>query len=73
MAYPAASGWQQSFFKVVNAVLPQVSLFDLGSRAANLDWGPVPAWVVLSLAGYMLAYGATMLVIAWFKFRRQAV
>jgi hypothetical protein len=57
----------------LNALLPQVGLFDLGSRTANTNWGPVPTWVVGTLAVYMVLYCSAMLSLSWFKFRNQAV
>ena len=73
MAYPSASPAMQGVFKFFNVVLPQFSIFDLGGRAANLHWAPIPLWVVLFLAGYMLAYSSFMMGLSWLRFRRQAV
>jgi ABC-type transport system involved in multi-copper enzyme maturation permease subunit len=73
MAYDAASPESQAIFKAVNALIPQYGLFDMSSRVANIGWSPVPAWVLLSLALYMVAYTVTMLTLSWAKFRRQAV
>jgi len=58
---------------VINAAIPQMSLFDLGSRVANTGWTPVAGWVVLALAGYAIAYCTAMLILSWLRFRRQAV
>ncbi len=57
----------------VSNLLPQVGLFDLGSRATNQNWTLVPAWVVLALAGYMAIYSTAMLTFSWAKFRRRAI
>jgi|CXWL01.1.fsa_nt_gi ABC-type transport system involved in multi-copper enzyme maturation permease subunit len=57
----------------VSSFLPQIGLFDLGSRAANLNWTLAPTWVILALAGYMTAYSAAMLTLSWAKFRRRAI
>jgi ABC-type transport system involved in multi-copper enzyme maturation permease subunit len=73
MSYSAASGPAQFAIKALNSVLPQFSLFDLGSRAANLHWAPVPLWVVLFLLGYAVVYSTAMTLLAWTKFRRQAL
>ncbi len=73
MAAGSASQTQIYTFQLINGILPQVQLFDLGSRAANSNWGPIPLWVVGFLACYMVAYSAGMLSIGWIKFRRQAV
>lgn len=73
MAYETASPGMQWFFKVLNAMLPQFGLFDIGPRVANEHWSPVPMWVVGALLAYGLAYGGAMLMLAWSKFRSQAV
>ncbi|MBL8049272.1 MAG: ABC transporter permease subunit [Chthonomonas sp.] len=69
-ANPGAGGF---FFKALNGVLPQVNLFDLGSRVANDQWGMVPMWVVGALLAYAVLYTSAMLGVSWLKFRRQAV
>lgn len=73
MAYPSVDPVSQVVFKLVTAMLPQFDLFDIGSRVANIGWAPAPAWVVGALAGYLLVYGAAMMVLSWLKFRKQAV
>jgi ABC-type transport system involved in multi-copper enzyme maturation permease subunit len=73
MAYESGQTSMQPVFKFLNALLPQVGLFDLGSRTANTNWGPVPTWVVGTLAVYMVLYCSAMLSLSWFKFRNQAV
>lgn len=73
LGYDQAGPATQWIFKGLNAIVPQYGLFDFGSRAANIGWGPVPAWVVGALFGYMVVYSAVMLSLSWAKFRRQAV
>lgn len=73
LAYATASPAMVWFFKIVNGILPQYSLFDLGGRAANTGWGPAPAWAVGVLFVYALVYSAAMMTLSWLKFRRQAV
>ncbi|MBN8689475.1 MAG: ABC transporter permease subunit [Armatimonadetes bacterium] len=73
MAYESGQTGMAPVFRFVNAILPQTNLFDLGSRAANSNWGTVPAWVVGSLAVYMALYSAAMLGLGWSKFKNQAV
>lgn len=63
----------QFVFKFLNAILPQFSLFDLGGRAANVGWSPVPLWVMGFLVGYWLLYSAGLVAIAWAKFNRKAI
>lgn len=73
MAYDASNpaiGW---LFKLLNAILPQYSLFDMGGRASNSGWAPVPLWVMGFLFAYMLVYSLAMLRLSWSKFRRQAI
>lgn len=67
---PAAIQW---IYKLVAAILPQLNVFDLGGRAANLDWSPVSISVVGQLFLYMAMYTAAMVALSWAKFRRQAV
>jgi len=73
MASTTASPGQVILFQIVNGILPQVQLFDLGARAANQNWGTVPLWVVGFLFAYMVAYSAAMIGISWLKFRRLSV
>jgi ABC-type transport system involved in multi-copper enzyme maturation permease subunit len=60
-------------FKFLNSILPQYGLFDMGSRAANIGWGPAPVWVVGALFCYMALYSSGMVALSWSKFRKQAV
>ncbi len=73
IAYETSSPAIQWVFKLLNAALPQYGLFDIGSRAANTNWTPVPIWVVGSLAGYAVLYSTAMVLISWTKFRKQAL
>lgn len=73
MGYDGASPAGKMLFKGMTALLPQLSLFDLGGRATYLSWTPVPLWVMLALAGYALLYGFALTGIAWLRFRRQAL
>lgn len=73
MAYETSSPAMQWFFKFLNAILPQFGLFDIGPRVANEHWAPVPLWVVGGLLAYGVAYAGGMLLLAWSKFRSQAV
>lgn len=60
-------------FKVLNAIVPQVHLFDLSGRAIYLHWSPVPFWVMGSLAAYAFVYAAAAISLSWVRFRRQAL
>ena len=73
MGFASAGPGVQWTFKLINAVLPQVTIFDLGGRAANQHWPPVALWVVGFLFGYMVVYTSGMLSLAWIRFRRQAI
>lgn len=73
MAYSGTTPLMGSLFRVVNALLPQFSLFDMGSRVANDGWGTAPAWVMLALLAYMLLYSSGMVALSWTKFRKQAL
>jgi ABC-type transport system involved in multi-copper enzyme maturation permease subunit len=57
----------------LEALAPRFSLFDLGARAASTNLGPIPAWAMLALAMYALVYAAFLIVVAWLRFRRQAL
>lgn len=73
MGYASAAAPLQIGFKFLNALLPQYSLFDIGSRVSNQHWSPVPLWVVGALAAYMVIYSGGMLTLGWMKFRKQAI
>ncbi len=73
IAYETSGPATQWVFKFMNAILPQVGLFDIGSRVANSNWGPVPLWVVGALAVYAIGYSAAMITLSWAKFRKQAI
>ncbi len=60
-------------YAFINGLLPQVHLFDMGSRAVYPDWSPVPIWVVGFLVAYGMTYSFAMLGLGWLKFRKQAV
>jgi Cu-processing system permease protein len=57
----------------INALLPQLHLFDFSGRAVYFEWSHVPMWVLGALVVYALLYGGAMMAVAWLKFRRQAV
>lgn len=73
LAYSSSPPALQPVFKLVNAALPQYGLFDLGSRAANFNWSPVPLWVMGALLGYAIVYSSALIFVSWLKFRKQAV
>lgn len=73
MAYDASNPLLAWIFKLLNAIMPQYSLFDLGGRAANKGWAPVPIWVMGFLLVYAAVYCLGMLGLSWSKFRRQAI
>ncbi len=73
MAYTSAGPGMRPAIKVFTAIFPQFTLFDLGGRVANVNWAPVPIWVVLFLLGYMAFYSGSFVALAWLRFRRQAV
>ena len=73
MSYSGASPSVQPFYRAVNAVLPHYDLFDLGSRAANIGWGPAPLWVVLLLLLYCVAYSGGLMTLSWLRFRGRAL
>lgn len=71
--FESANPVAQFAFKFLNSILPQFNLFDLGGRAANVGWGPVPIWVMLFLLGYWFVYSAGLVTIAWARFNRKAI
>lgn len=71
--YEQAGPGTQFLFKSLNALLPQFTLFDLGGRAANVGWAPVPLWVMGFLFGYLLLYCSGLMSIAWARFQRKAI
>ncbi len=72
-AYEVASPGMQFVFKFINAILPQFTLFDMGGRAANVGWDPVPMWVMAFLLVYLVIYGSVLVTIAWTRFNRRAL
>ncbi len=58
--------------KALYFVLPHLDLFDLSQRAA-FNYAPIPAWVLLSLVLYAVAYVAVFLSLGELRFRRMAV
>lgn len=71
--YEHAGPIAQFSFKFINAMLPQFNLFDLGGRAANVGWGPVPMWVMGFLLGYWVLYSSGMMALAWARFQKKAI
>ena len=60
-------------FKLLNWIMPQYGLFDLGSRVANQNWAMVPVATMLALLIYGVAYATAMLTLGWARFRRRAI
>jgi len=60
-------------YQAVNAFIPQLGLFDLGGRASNTNWGPVPMWVLGALAVYLVLYAGAMLALGSVKLRKAAL
>lgn len=73
MAYSNSGSSGQWGYKLLNAMLPQFSLFDLGGRVAYVGWQAAPMWVMLALAAYMAIYSSCMIGFAWLKFRKQGL
>ncbi|HVL40362.1 MAG TPA: hypothetical protein VM328_13315, partial [Fimbriimonadaceae bacterium] len=73
MSFESSGPVLQWVFRVVDNLLPRYGHFDLGSRAANIGWSPVPTWVMLVMGAYMLVYGGSMLALSWLRFRRQPI
>ncbi len=73
MSYETVGPVTKGIFKFITMALPQVHLFDFGSRVSNSNWGLVPAWVLGFLFAYMVIYSGAMLSLSWWKFRKQAV
>jgi hypothetical protein len=73
MAYSTQPPAVQWLYKLIAAILPQLGIFDMGGRAANLGWAPVSLAVILQLVLYMAAYTLAMVSLSWVKFRRQAI
>ena len=69
----SGTGGNPALLKVINAIIPQFGLFDLSGRAANSNWGTVPAWVVLALVVYFITYSTGLFTFTWLKFRKQAI
>jgi ABC-type transport system involved in multi-copper enzyme maturation permease subunit len=59
--------------RFLNAALPQFTLFDLGGRAANVGWAPVPLWVMGFLLAYWIFYSTGLMALSWAKFNRRAL
>jgi len=73
LAYQSSSPAMQVVFKILNWMVPQYHLFDLGGRASNIGWSAVPLWVMGFLALYATVYSTAMVAISWSKFRKQAI
>jgi ABC-type transport system involved in multi-copper enzyme maturation permease subunit len=71
--YENADAATKVLFKFLNAILPQFTLFDLGSRAANVGWSPVPIWVMGFLLGYWIVYSSGLVALSWAKFQKKAI
>lgn len=71
--YEQADAGMQLAFKLINAILPQFTLFDLGSRAANTGWAPVPLWVMAFLFGYWVLYSSGLVALSWARFQKKAI
>ena len=73
LAYEHSSPAIQWVFKFLNAILPQYGQFDLGGRVANTGWAPVPMWIIGVLVAYAFVYSASMVLLGWARFRKQAL
>ena len=71
--YETAGPAMQIVFKFLNAILPQFTLFDMGSRAANVGWSPVPFWVMGFLFGYWILYSSGLIALSWARFQKKAI
>ena len=56
----------------LEALLPQVHLFDLGARLVYIDWSPVSLAVVLGLGAYACIYCCSLLFGGWVALRKRA-
>jgi len=58
--------------RILESLLPQIHLFDLGARLVYIDWSPVSFAVVGALLAYACAYSASILFGSWLVLRRRA-
>lgn len=62
------------FFRVLNVVVPQLTLLDLSAKVVHGEiWDPVPAWVLGALTLYAGAFTAVFLTVSYLLFRRRAL
>ena len=73
MSAPTVDVGTRTLYSVLNGVLPQTQLFDLGGRAVYPNWSPVPIWILGFLLAYAVVYSSAMLGLGWLKFRKQAI
>jgi ABC-type transport system involved in multi-copper enzyme maturation permease subunit len=73
MGYESAGPMSKPIFPIINALLPQFSLFDMGARAVYPNWSPIPVWIIGFMLGYAVLYSSAMVGLGWLKFRKQAV
>jgi ABC-type transport system involved in multi-copper enzyme maturation permease subunit len=73
MSATSVGPFGKAIYNVVNGILPQVQLFDIGGRAVYPNWTPVPVWVLGFLVAYGMTYSFAVLGAGWLKFRKQAV
>jgi len=58
--------------KVINYVVPQLTLFDLREKVVHAElWGPIAAWAMGALTLYGAAYTFLFLTVSFFLFRRR--
>lgn len=60
-------------YQVINLLLPQFQLFDLGGRAVYIGWSPIPLWIFGFLIVYASIYGCATMFGSWLSFRRRAL
>ncbi|MBI3743149.1 MAG: ABC transporter permease [Chloroflexi bacterium] len=66
---PSGTRW---FYGLIESLVPQFSLFDIGGRAAG-GWPLVPVSVVGALTVYCTMIVGAMLCLSWLRFRRRAL
>jgi ABC-type transport system involved in multi-copper enzyme maturation permease subunit len=58
--------------RVLEALLPQVHLFDLGARVVYIDWSPISIGVLVGLAAYAGLYSSSAIFGSWLVLRKRA-
>jgi ABC-type transport system involved in multi-copper enzyme maturation permease subunit len=72
--YDYVSDFGKLILKIMNYIIPQISLFDLSAKLVHYEvWGPIASWAMIELTIYAFVYIFIFLGLSYFLFKKRPI